>query len=95
MEALHAALGGLLIHIWKIQKRHPELLSERSGEIKTRHIRRSLEAVFALDDRPLNIARNEMTRLIVDLPPLRGTAMRGPAPERDTGAQPLGVRHLS
>ncbi|MYB77199.1 MAG: transglutaminase domain-containing protein [Chloroflexi bacterium] len=66
IEALHAALGGLLIHIWKIQNNHPDLLSERSEEIKTRHIRRSLEALLALDDRPLHLARAESRRLIVD-----------------------------
>ena len=43
MGALHAALGGLLIHIWRIQRDHPDLLSERSDEIKIRHVRRLLE----------------------------------------------------
>ena len=66
MDALHSALGGLLIHVWKVQKRRPERVSARSEDIKTRHIRRSLEAMLALDDRPLNTARNEVNRLIVD-----------------------------
>lgn len=66
MDALHTALGGLLIHIWKIQRDHPDLLSERSGEIKTRHIRRLLAALLALDDRPLSESRAETRRLIVD-----------------------------
>ncbi len=66
MDVLHSALGGLMIHIWKVQKHHPDLVLERSEEIKTRHIRRSLEALLALDDRPLNVARDESRRLIVD-----------------------------
>ena len=66
LDALHTALGGLLIHIWKVQKHHSDLLARRSGEIKTRHIRRSLKAMFALDDRPLSITRAESRRLIVD-----------------------------
>ncbi|MCY3868321.1 MAG: hypothetical protein OXG87_02115, partial [Gemmatimonadetes bacterium] len=41
MDGLHTALGSLMIHIWKIQKYHPNLLSKRSDEIKIRHIRRS------------------------------------------------------
>lgn len=66
IDALHAALGGLLIHIWKVQKDHPALLAERSGEIKIRHVRRMVKAVLALDDRPLNHTRDESHRLIVD-----------------------------
>ncbi len=66
MGALHAALGGLLIHIWRIQRDHPELLSERSDEIKIRHVRRLLEALLAMDERPLTVSRDEECRLIVD-----------------------------
>ncbi|MCY4437141.1 MAG: transglutaminase domain-containing protein [Chloroflexi bacterium] len=66
MDALHSALSGLLMPIWKVQKHHPELVLARPEEIKTRHIRRSLEAMLAIDDRPLNVARDESRRLIVD-----------------------------
>lgn len=66
MPALHTTLGGLMIHTWKMQRRHPHLLSQRSGEIKIRHIRRSLEALLVLDNCPLTIARDESHRLIVD-----------------------------
>ncbi len=66
MDALHSALGGLMIHTWKIQQRLPHLLPQRSGEIKIRHIRRLLETLLALDNRPLTVARAESRRLIVD-----------------------------
>ena len=66
MNALHAALGGLLIHTWKVQKHRPDLLLNRSGEIKIRHIRRLLQALLALNDGPLSTTRPESRRLIVD-----------------------------
>ena len=65
-DGLHAALGGLMIHIWKIQKHHPNLLSKQSNEIKIRHTRRLIETLLSLDNRPFNIVRDKVKRLIVD-----------------------------
>lgn len=66
MDALHTALGGMLIHIWKVQKHHADLSAKRSGEIKIRHVRHMLGTLLALDDRPLSITRADSRRLIVD-----------------------------
>src|SRR5262245_53057905 len=66
VPALSEALNGLLIHVWKVRKWHPEWLQSRPHHLFTRRIDRLLDAVLSLDSQPLNRARTEERRAIVD-----------------------------
>jgi hypothetical protein len=66
MDALHHAINGLFIHIWKIRKFHPEQLRGRPHAVFVRSVRQLLEQTLALNPAPLNDERPEHERLIVD-----------------------------
>jgi hypothetical protein len=63
---LSAAINGFLIHIWRIQKFHPEQLKRRPHDVFTRRIESVLARVKELDSRPLDGPRPEAERAIVD-----------------------------
>lgn len=66
MDALHRAINGLLIHIWKVRAFHPEQLMGRSHAVFVRSVKQLLEQTLALNPAPLAQERPENERLIVD-----------------------------
>jgi hypothetical protein len=66
LPALHEAIQGVLIHVWRIRRDHPQLIDRRPHDVYTRHIRRLLAAALYLDPRPFVVTRPEETRAIVD-----------------------------
>ncbi|MBV7333370.1 transglutaminase-like domain-containing protein [Chloroflexi bacterium TSY] len=66
LAALHKAINGVLIHIWKIRKNRPHLLEGRGDEVFIRKIHSLLECGLALDPQPLNVARPIAQRVIID-----------------------------
>ncbi len=66
LDALHHAMGGIFIHVWKIRKFYPEQLSERPHAVFVRSVRRLLEGVLELNGAPLDSGRPETQRLIID-----------------------------
>lgn len=66
MDALHHAVNGLFIHIWKIRKFYPEHLRERPHAVFVRSVRQLLEQTIALNPAPLHNERPEHERLVVD-----------------------------
>lgn len=65
MGALHEAIGGVLVHRWKM-KNHPDILQGRENEIFIRHIRCLLDALLALDNCPLTTIRPIDKRMIIN-----------------------------
>jgi hypothetical protein len=65
MDALHRAINGLFIHIWKIRAFSPEQL-ERPHAVFVRAVRQLLKGTLALNAAPLDRERPEHERLIVD-----------------------------
>jgi hypothetical protein len=63
---LHAALNGLLVHLWKVRRDDPERLDRAGHDVWTRHVSRLLDRVLALDPRPLDLARPVERRAVVD-----------------------------
>lgn len=66
LAGLHAALAGLLVHVWKVQRDDPVRLERSGHDVATRHVSRLLDHVLALDPQPLDIARPVGRRAIVD-----------------------------
>lgn len=66
LHGLHEAVNGLLIHVWKVRKYHPEWLEARPHAVFVRRVRHLLEGVLELDPAPLNEPRPEARRLVVD-----------------------------
>lgn len=63
---LHAALNGLLVHVWKVQHDDPARLERSGHDVATRHVSRLLDHMLALDPRPLDVERPIERRAIVD-----------------------------
>lgn len=66
LSGLHAALNGVLIHVWKVRRDTPQELLRRAHDVYTRHVERLLGHVLALDARPLAAARPPERRAITD-----------------------------
>lgn len=66
MDALHFAINGLLIHIWKICAFRLEQLERRPHAVFVRSVKQLLEQTLALNPAPLAQERPENERLIVD-----------------------------
>jgi hypothetical protein len=66
MDALHRAINGLLIHIWKVRAFSPEQLASRPHAVFVRSVKGLLEGALALNAAPLDRERPEHERLIVD-----------------------------
>jgi hypothetical protein len=66
MDALHAALNGVLLHQWKARAHHPHVLAPPAREVFVRHTARLLEAVLRLDAAPLAVPRPVERRAVVD-----------------------------
>lgn len=65
MDALHHAINGLFIHVWKIRKFYPERLSGPHA-VFVRSVRGLFEQALALNPAPLNVARPDVERVIID-----------------------------
>lgn len=66
MDALHRAINGLFIHIWKVRAFCPEQLASRPHAVFVRSVKGLLEGTLALNAAPLDRGRPENERLIVD-----------------------------
>lgn len=66
MDALHRAINGLFIHVWKIRAFYPEQLTSRPHAVFVRSVKGLLEGTLALNPAPLDHERPEYERLIVD-----------------------------
>lgn len=66
MDELQRALNGILIHIWKVRKKYPRLLKTRPHEVFIRRNQNIIRNVINLDSQPLNLARPEEKRSIID-----------------------------
>jgi hypothetical protein len=66
LPALHAALDGLLLHVWKVRAYHPHLFVPTGREVFVRHTARLLETVLRLDPAPLSVPRPVERRAVVD-----------------------------
>jgi hypothetical protein len=64
LDALHHAINGLFVHVWKVRKFHPERLKQHA--VFVRSVRRLLEGVLELNAAPLDQERLETERLIID-----------------------------
>jgi len=63
---LLSALNGVLIHVWKVQKFHPEWLERRPHDVWTRRAENVLARIAELGPEPLSEPRPEERRAIVD-----------------------------
>ena len=52
--------------MWKVRKYYPNLLQNRPHDVFTRSVKRLLESIHSLNSQPLNVARQEEKRAIVD-----------------------------
>ncbi len=66
LPELHAALNGLLIHVWKVRADYPHLFVPVGREVFVRHTARLLETVLRLDPSPLSVPRPVERRAVVD-----------------------------
>ena len=66
LNALHRAINGFFIHIWKIHKFYSEQLEQRPHAVFVRSVKRLLEGTLALNPAPLHYERPGSERLIVD-----------------------------
>ncbi|MEZ4672448.1 MAG: transglutaminase domain-containing protein [Anaerolineae bacterium] len=66
LAGLHQIVQNVYIHVWKIRKYHPDWLKGRTHEYESRSVAHSLALVMKHSDRPLNEARPEAKKLIVD-----------------------------
>ncbi len=66
LTALQAAIDGLLIHVWKVRRDTPQRLQPGAHAVATRHVRRLLDHLLALDAQPLTVARPPERRVIGD-----------------------------
>ena len=63
---LHAAVNGLLLHVWKAHAWYGHVLVPRPRKVPIRHIARLLDAVLDLEPAPLHVARPVERRVVVD-----------------------------
>lgn len=66
LAGLHAALNGLFVHVWKIQRDDPGRLERSGHDVATRHVSRLLDHLLALDPSPLDVERPVERRVVVD-----------------------------
>jgi hypothetical protein len=66
LPALHAALDGLLVHVWRVRASHPQLFAPVGREVFVRHTSRLLEALLRFDPAPLSAPRPVERRVVVD-----------------------------
>ncbi len=66
LPSLHQIVQNIYIHVWKIRKYHQGWLKERTHEIESRRVEKSLALIMEHDDRPINIPRPKEKKLIVD-----------------------------
>jgi hypothetical protein len=66
LPELHAAINGLLLHVWKARAYHPHLFTPPPREVFVRHTTRLLDHILKLDPAPLNVARPVERRAVVD-----------------------------
>lgn len=65
MAALHRALGGVFIHVWKVRKFHPGRLKHPHA-VFVRSVRGLLGHALALNPAPLERERPEHERAVID-----------------------------
>lgn len=66
LGALHHAINGTFIHIWKVRKLSPKRLETRPHAVFVRSVQRLLAQVLALNASPLSQTRPESERVIID-----------------------------
>ena len=66
LPGLHAAINGLLLHVWKARAWYGHLLTPPPRKVAIRRTARLLTAVLRLDPAPLNVARPVERRVVVD-----------------------------
>jgi hypothetical protein len=66
LTALHAAIDGILVHVWKVRRDRPDLPAPRPREVFVRRVARLLDAVERLGPSPLDVARPIERRAVVD-----------------------------
>ena len=66
MDALHRAVNGVFIHVWKVRKFSPETLERRPHAVFVRSVRGLLAHALALKPAPLDHERPENERAVID-----------------------------
>jgi hypothetical protein len=66
LPGLHAAINGLLLHVWKAHAWYGHLLTPPPRKVTIRHTARLLDEVLRLEDAPLSKARSVERRVVVD-----------------------------
>jgi Transglutaminase-like superfamily len=66
LPGLHAAINGLLLHVWKAHAWYGHLLTPPPPKVPIRHTARLLNEVLRLQDVPLSRARTVERRVVVD-----------------------------
>jgi hypothetical protein len=66
LPGLHAAVNGLLLHVWKAHAWYGHLLVPPPRKVPIRHTSRLLDEILRLEDAPLSRARPIERRVVVD-----------------------------
>jgi hypothetical protein len=66
LPGLHAAVNGLLLHVWKAHAWYGHLLAPPPRKVPIRHTACLLDAVLRLEDAPLSRPRSVERRVVVD-----------------------------